>query len=1018
MMRHPAWKLALSWPDGGHQVEPGAFLDHPRLEMEGRFAFPDNLRRTFRGRFLVTLAPGISLPGTLIEAAARKTLPIMGILLARLAHDAPWREIHRGRLHELRRNKGVWELEFSIAYPNAQAPMCRRLYQVTNDPVDDRWLPQVFGTMWVHGVPLFDVDRAQLGDVLDASETEVLLLRPVNWPTQGIVQIQDEIVGYTWDPQLPDRLQLDTRNAPREHPRGAAVFRLSMVPVQWCVADHEAAVELLRMDDVETGPVIDGTILVEPTAGRDWTLVSRDALPLRVLHGRDAVEVFLRDGQTGWSLTGENSAIGANNAFPAPVMGSGALLQYGSDVLEAVYTRDQSLGTRRHDRVERLFLEFYFTESAFWEDGGELQVLVGKGSRLAIVNIGQGFRIDEVPAAGNAQIPDKQDALYIRWHRGMPTPVVADGAWSAVSSIIDGTHRPGFAVNQGAECALSCGIEGDETLPEEASALRLTARVTNRDDTAPVDVRLRIKVDGVVADEYTSTLPSDGQEILSLDIHPSTAIPHGVYTNPDTEFSVVLPDGGDVLVESPHLEVLGAARAAPVGVTEPLAVTASAMAPIVSFRGRLEITHLLEAEEGMAFLGPEGGAPWIRFVLAGVTSGSPWTLRLRDVQWVAQLRPATSVMPATSIHALVEGRAADNGGHANPADVIGEILVDPLMGNQTTEAIDSSSFEDAGHVLHGRSTAFGAVIAGSDTVGDALETALAEALLSLHWFEGCWKLRVHTADPAESNGEMIDETDVYQPGFNTRVALPNQPLGRQRLRRRDDMEIGPVTVDGVPPLPSLRWLMEGAEFLAHALEARAVATSHVEEAAISIDLLFPGENPVALLPRSPVLPWKILGEPTRVALRDGVTIRACGAVRPYRVMETGGVPFGRWLLDGGVVFLLEGGNPATINARGYMYIRGDGGVAAGNPPPGVTPDGNGGLFLRAPDDGAWFHLMADGELQSSHGVTENAEIAVPMEAPGFVLGGAHLALGGVAGAPALLLLDGEGIRLAGSLVSR
>ncbi|MCC5876906.1 MAG: hypothetical protein JJU11_11865 [Candidatus Sumerlaeia bacterium] len=1017
MMMEPAWKLTLVWPGGEFVVEPEGFLGHPTMKVRQGFGFPDTIRRTLRGEFTVKLATDQELPTLLLLAGVEKALPVMAVLSLRVEPDAEWIEICIGRLHEIRRQDMVWVLRFHHGYPNGGRPLCRRRSQFIADLSDDRLLPQVFGTMWVHGVPLFHVERGQLGEDIDVAATEALLLRPVSWPPEGTVQIQDEVIGYTWDMEHPDRLQFVTRPAPREHPRGASVLRLSETPLRWCVADHPGSVEETRMDDLESGPIVDGTVEQEDAGGRDWLLFTRDALPLRVLHGRDSVETPLRDGQGSWSLTGENSSFGGNNAFPAQVASAGALLQHGSDTLEAIYTKDQSIGNRRHALVERLFLEFYFTESAFWEDGGQLQVMVGKGSRVAMINIGQGYRLEDAPAAGSADVPDKDDGFYIRWHRAPSTPMVLDGSWAIHSEIIGDIHRQGYGINQSTEVGISCGIQTNENLPEQVDRIRLSMRITNRDDADPVDIRLRIKIDGMVADEDIFTVGADSTELLFFVLEPTNPVDRADYTNAAAEYAVELPDGGDVFIETPSLEVRGAAPPAPVGVSSPLSVTALATMPIVAFRGRLEVTHLLEEGEGMAFLGPDGGSPWIRFVLAGVSPGSPWTLRLRDVQWVAELRPATSVAPSTSIHALVAGRGVGNGGLANPADAIVSMLMDPLLGGLDGGNLDESSVDDARDAGTARHMGFGAVIQGADAVSDAMETALAEGLLGLRWWTGKWRFDVYTPDPAQSPGVKLPGGSVYQPGFSTRAVHPSQSLGAHRLIRHDGIALDASIVHGVPPSPALRWLLSGSGHLVRALESRAISTGHVESGMISMERLSPGDDPVLRLPTSPVPPWRALGEVTGVELGDGVLGQEIGSVRFWMPVMVGEDAFGRWLADGGLVLLVGEGHLGSLDASGNLYIHGAITVDSGDPPPGVTVGMDGGLSLRAPDGGAWLVLEPDGSLICSHVIEEDGEMPTRMESPGYLVGTDFLALGGVAGSTALLYLDGTGIRLAGRVTA-
>lgn len=846
------WELLLAWPGDSVLLGPGDLAAPVDVDRQTRLEVIPFPRRLWHSALTVILTPGNDRVMPALGEALDGNLPVVGMLrepdgVALIAGGTLRRAVHdRGRL----------TLLIEQGYPGAARFLCRRLRHAFPAVSSERdpWLPQVFGTVELAPVPLFTTERGSLAADLEQGASAISLRDPLDWPGDGVVQVRDEILVYQKDPGPSGELVL-AAPAGRFHPAGASVYLLPATLLQWCLADHEAVMLSLQIDDAHAPDPVSGLVESISANGRMATVVEREGLPLRVLHRREAAEMALLRGPAAWTLDGATTAFEPNDAFPAAVDTGGAVLTHGSEILEAHYTTDERTGEGRFDRIRALHLDFYFSETAAWEEGGQLLARVWKGGEDVFLLVDRGARIDEGPVTGDAVTPDKSEPYYTRWWRLSLQRLLPTGPWTDVETAIDGTFQRGAELDDANEAALrGIVLETPPGLPAEAEEIRLRARVRNLDDTENVSVRLRIKIGETLQDFDDFTVLPSQTAVLDFAYIPSAPVARALYATSETGYDVEFPDGGEVAVEELWVEIRGIAPPSPLKETDgPLAVAGKAALPAVFHRASLDVTSLLDGAAGLHFLSPDGGAPRVRFELLGSSPGTDWTVRIRDVRWRAVVQPASSVEPASRLRALVEGRPS------NPARAVEDILLDPLHGALSPGDIHAGSVDAAAAACDALGLAFGTVYTEGTTVGSALETALAESFLLLGWHGGLWRLDVVPMGVAGIGAETISAEDILHPGAVETLEVEAQapPAGAARLETR--------------------WLSEGANEVVTALSQRAHPPRHTVEFATpaSIDALPVGSY--AAFSHGHFGGGVVLGEVERARLERGrLTLRLGG----------------------------------------------------------------------------------------------------------------------------------------------
>lgn len=798
------WEVHLAWPGGEALLGPADLAVPPGVATMSELYILPSPRRTWRCVIALALAAGRPSAGEAIQAALDGHLPVRATL-----RDAQENPIARALLRRAERVEGRTFLRFEQHYPGSARLLCRRLHHAfPGAPTERRpWLPQVFGTMELSPVPLFDTQRANLAGDLEEEDGALFLREAVDWPQEGLVQVRDEILVYQKDPGPAAELTLDGRTDGAFHPAGAGVHLLPALLLQWCLADHPATAISVRLDHPRAPGPVAGEVKGVSANGRTAAVLEREGLPLRVLHGHEFRERRIPHGPAAWTLDGATNALSPNDAFPAAVDTAGAVLAHGSEILEAHYIRDERTGGGRFDRIVSLHLEFEFSETAAWEEEGQLLARVWKDTEDVSLVVTRGARIDEAPVTGGAQTPDKGAAFYRRWWRLGLQRLLPTGPWTAVETAIDGTFQQGAELDDDNEAALrGLVLEAPPGLPAEAEEIRLRARIQNRDAQEPVSIRLRLKIGGTVLDFDDQAVPAGQTTVLGFTHVPSAPVPAALYATSEAGYDVELPDGGDVVVEEFWVEVLGAnPPAPPKDSADPLPIEGKAVLPAVFHRAGLDVTPLLDGAAGMHFLSPEGSPPRVRFELMGSSPGTEWTVRLRDVHWRMVVHPATSVEPVERLRAVVEGRPS------NPARAVEDVLADPLHGALAPEQLDAATFDAAAAVSTQRGLAFGVVHAGVLAVGSALERALAESFLRLVWQEGRWRLDPVPLDSSEITADPLPAGAILQPGT------------------REILEVGPEAPPPAMALLETGWLAGGGGQILDALAARAHPASHTVE---------------------------------------------------------------------------------------------------------------------------------------------------------------------------------------------
>lgn len=635
-----------------------------------------------------------------------------------------------------------------IVLPGADVPMCRDLSERTGYGAfpPRTWIPQVFGTCdrvapillrapSQHAVALGPITREQ---------TTITLRAPVDWPTTGFLQINDEVLAYS---AIEDGITLGSvetpleRGAPRDHAASSEVWRVDEAGVVWLVCDHEATVS-----DVYVGeePLTDWTDSTDEIEGRAVTLISRTLLPLE---RRESATRIVRDALFGysewWELTMSSTALRGSTAFDGTSQTGGAIITLTAPVLEADWIGDLSTKLWRHDRIVRALLAFDFTPYPGWRPETLLRVTVSRDESEVSADLSlEGF-LDDISdefRTSRAVADVVQDEI-IRFDH-----VEATSGWAdperAVEGLLSGTRAIATSSDDPETLSISVAKRwpGENTL---VTSLRLRVAIESAGECATI---LRITDEDELDETSDFDAPTSPEHReLEVTFSPGRNA-RELFENLRAE--ITLDETGTLEIAEAWLE------ATLVEPPEVATIEEATAAPLPQRGMELDITTLLDGEfDWHAF---NGETPhWrVRFQLIDGSPVSPAVVG--RVHFRFETFPASSVRPTTRILATVLGRDAGEDGAALPLEVVRTLLEAPEFANLPDSAARDAAFEAAETALSGREVRFRRVVANDSTVAESLADACGEGGVLLVQAHGDWVIRVLPLAPEGGTATTLD----------------------------------------------------------------------------------------------------------------------------------------------------------------------------------------------------------------------------------------------------------------------
>lgn len=977
------------------------FAAQPEMVLEAPLTLAaEGARRTLSGRFGVLIcgnAPGLD---ALLEAVELGSSEAAGELFI-----ADGELLSRGVLTAVRRSGAHVELRFESGLPHGTKAICRNARAIPElaTPKTNRFLPQIFGQGDVMAVPLFELEESALRDALANDAVSLRLVRPVDWPPTGRLQIDDEVIQYEGFVAGSDSIGSEAHPLSRpkasEHRSRARVVRLPAA-LEWCVADHAATVMEIRGENESGAPVVGGVVAQRTLDGLPCTTFRAAQLPVVVTPGRTATTRETVRSSAQWAILQDTTAVESGDAFNVSSPGRGAILSGPGPTIAANYVQDLTRESGRFDELRGVALGFEFSDTPGWGAATRLRVRIRKGPAVAEVLVDRDGVVIPVPVKGVALVPSPHKSLSRAESRVLFFDrVMAEGPWVAEAAAIDGGFQGAATVTSPTEpCALTATfVRARPEFDGMLLSIILRARLRNAAPTA-TDARLVFALGARMEESATRTLAVGEVADISMGV----AIPGDVTAAEvfaDGRFRLEIPASAMVEVEEFWLEAR-AAVAIIAGLPEdlvqlPLVAAAAQGVRITYNEVALDVTALLPAEPWQ-FFSVDGGTPQVEIALVDPPQDADWSVFLRDVHWKLTVIPATGARPVERLWARVRGRAARVDGTANPADVAAILLGDEAFARVPPGSRDEASFAAAAATCTALKLGLQAVHQSATPLAEVFGRVLAEGLLVAGMARGKWSLWTapvqleSTLPPAFPPLELM-ESDAAEE-FAPRAAAP-------------------------APEPTM--IVAGRDVVSRHFAARGRAGWDTEARADA--------RMAALLPGMAFAfagGW--LAELEAVRLRAGALSLRLGARR--RVADAYNTNLSRvrrCLPTHDVLFFLGPVVVAKLTAAGDLLLRGTVREAtlamAPNPTLVVYHPGQPLLainFCRNSTDYSAVALDSAGNLLTSLPIREQAAIADPAPAGVGAMSLVASLLGGAPGGAAAMRLDAAAFALRGRILTQ
>lgn len=632
-------------------------------------------------------------------------------------------------------------IEARVVVPGRDLLVCRDLSECAgfSEFPPQTWIPQVFGTC-ENVEPILlraPSERAIASGAISRDQTTITLRAPVDWPSTGFVQINDEVLAYN---TIMDGITLGSdvapleRGAPRDHAASSEVWRVDMPGLTWLACDHEATISEVDAGD---SPITDWTASTNAIDGRDVTLIHRTLLPLERL---ESATLAVRDALFGyagwWELTSSSNALRGSTAFDDKSQTGGAIIALTAPILEADWIGDLSPRLWRHDRIVRALLAFDFTPYPGWQPDTVLRVTVSRGESEVMADLSLDGFVDDVGEEFRTtrSVPEVVQHDFVLFDS-----VSASGGWSDASHATEGllSSSPAIATSSGDPETISLSVvkrwPGENTL---VTSLRLRVALESAGECAAI---LRLTDD----DELDETIEFDApaaleQRELEILLSPGRSAQELFEV---LRAEVTLAEAGTLSVAEAWLE--GTFVEPP----EVATIEEAGAAPLPQRAMELDVTSMIEDAFDWEIFNGETPRWRVRFQLIDGSPVSPAVVA--RVHFRFETFPARVVRPTTHITATMVGRAAGEDGTAPPLEVVRMLLEDPDFASLGESSARDAAFLTAADVLAGSEVRFRRVIQEATTVREALEEACGEARLLLVQAHGDWVVGAAPAMPED-----------------------------------------------------------------------------------------------------------------------------------------------------------------------------------------------------------------------------------------------------------------------------
>lgn len=378
------WRLDVQWASASQSFPPDAFLAVPEIGSALSCGWNQCPTVHLRGNATMRLDLASAAAQAFLLAARDRVDPPTGKLS--LVVEDQEATVFAGSVAEAREEGNTLALRIEQRWPwDLRRLLCRDLAELSEgiaaSIAGPTWLPQVFGEIGgIEAPALFAVDSVRSLGQFARDAVELPLREMPDWPTNGRVQIDDEVLSYGALLDAPPRLAYLERPLARDHKSNARVWRLPPAALRWIAADHPSTVLAVRADAPDGDIVPDAPGVPFALSGRTATSIVRAALPMVRGHAAWVVPYDPPRGFGLWRVDGASTALFPHDAFPEEDSAGGAILSAARPLLRAEWDHPMTAELARHDRLVRARLRFRIVPSVAWLPGTTLRCTVSRGA--------------------------------------------------------------------------------------------------------------------------------------------------------------------------------------------------------------------------------------------------------------------------------------------------------------------------------------------------------------------------------------------------------------------------------------------------------------------------------------------------------------------------------------------------------------------------------------------------------------------------------------------------------------
>jgi hypothetical protein len=986
------WKIDIQVDGTVFTFSPQDLVSAPVFSLENNLHLSKEIYREFKGKIQLEISP----ESTLWESFFYQTNNKNQTFEASLSITSPQGDsltVASGVLVQIAQENGIATLTITLSLPNGEKLLCRdaSLLDGHSSLEPETWLPQIFGQGDLYPTPLFQTFSVRLKEELLDSHTIIQLETPVDWPNQGTVQINDELIVYQRIGGFKDQLGTEedplNRPSPKHHRRYSRVVLLPSSGLRWCAADHEADVLFLRVENEEGNAPESYIISQESLGGRLATLIRSDRLPLKISTARYSIEYHSIRTRESWNLLYETTAFDPYDAFIKPLPFQGSRLLRDHPLLSASYQGEESTDHHRFDQLSRLTLIFQFGENPGWEPFTRLKVTARKSGQTIERKYDRRARIDSY----TQQVPQETTALIestppVQKERAYFEILETDGIWTNSERMINCSFQQSATLTPGLPGKITGMFTTSRPESErQISQISLLAHLTNTAQTTQ-SIKLTILLPGKLEKHNTISIGTtfEGTLELALDL-PTNVTALDLFAN-NAQYIITFSDGLAVQVQEVYLEYH---HKLPVNTQLVLQSPTNAEKSIYGgptyHEVEIDLTPLITADNRQDFLYSTDDPLTLGFELLNPLDDPLWDVEIRAVVLLIETYPCSSVYATDKLWAQVRGRTIAGRTNANPSDVIHALLSEDRFGAVPSTHLQESSFESAYTTTEQRNLAFCAVFQEKLTLARVIGQALAESTTNLLFYQNKYHL---IPLPLELESILCPQI----PPQHREAVLPernvtftnHQHTSPLTLKSHDNTTLY-QSPNSLGDSFKLRWLVQGAEALSRYLANRLHPKEHTLTLSITPSWLsLPIGIPLSFIESLYTnASWQ--GELSKLTFAQGRLLSTISFLRPVQSVSSDSlITLQRNDLEGWWLFLYDGQSLARFTDQGDLYITGElqentldqasslQAISAHTSPPGIL------LFHKSNTDVSTAILLEQsGNAQTLGIIKENTAIFTP-----------------------------------------